>query len=340
MNDSPTLQVRWRDQGRAGGKGLEGVHNLPSDQALEQILSGDAQLCVEQSDPPFEVLAKAADFAEDIEKLGPPTTDARAFEKIDSSIFRNGMRQTMVAGQTLFWAPSYKEMKHMVEVSLCACSNFDSNIFEQLRKICSRCIWNSPEKRADRVLSEEYMAENLLVKAPQSIVITEETNREYFQLEPLWYQFYCELDVLNKSIDETIKHALVEGRILVGEDTPKGDRFISPELASSISPSKRKPQYHFVLTRDMPSEWFSSVETLANRKTKAKRWLERAYVSISEFEKRWSGTDAKIVIREKFDLTPNAANDVWRESDIPNRGEPGNIPENERADISLLREFN
>ena len=289
---------------------MEDVHHFPCDQTLERILTGDAELCVEQSGPPFEVLAKVAGFATDIEKLGPPITDAKAFEKIDSSVFRNGMRQTMVAGQTLFWASSYKEMKHMAEVSLCACSNFDSNLFEQLRKICSRRIWNSPEKRADRVLSEAYMAENLLVKAPPSIVITEVTNREYFQLEPPWYRFYCALDVLNKNIDETIKHALVEGRILVGEDTPNGDRFVSPELASSINPRKRKPQYHFVLTRDMPSKWFSSVETLANRKTKAKRWLERAYVSISEFDKRWSGTDAKIVIREKFDLTPNAANDV------------------------------
>jgi len=80
------------------------------------------------------------------------------------------------------------------------------------------------------------------------------------------------LDVLNKSIDETVKHALVEDRILVGEDTPKGDRFLAPELASTISPKKRKPQYYFVLARDLPSKWFSSAETLANRKAKAKRW--------------------------------------------------------------------
>ena len=149
-----------------------------------------------------------------------------------------------------------------------------------------------------------------------------------------------ELETLKERIQKTFDQAIIDGRIFVAEDTPKGDRLISPELALDAISNARSRQFHFLLTRDLPVMWFQNKETLDQRKARAKRWLERAYAEIAPVGKRWGGTVICTVMSEKFDLTNNAADDVWQKADIPNRGGVGAIPDNERAEASEIWKFN
>ena len=223
---------------------------------------------------------------------------------------------------------------------MCACSAVDNNIFTQLNATCTSSVRKAPDIRSIYTLSKEYMKKENLVPHPRNSQIYDFDDTHYHKLSPDWFQFYHELETLNERVQESFNQAIFEGRILVAEETPNGDRLIFPELALEAISNTRKRHFHFLLTRDLPRKWFQRKETVKQKKVKATRWLERAYKEIDLEGKRWSGKDVRIVLEEVFELSEDAAKDVWGKADIPNRGRLGNIPKSERADINKLRKFN
>lgn len=338
MSTELTLKVQMRDlSNRTTLKGE--IVELPENDAVKLVLSGEAEVSLEQNTPPFALLEIASEFTNRLEEIGPLTSEPSTFESIDQFVFRYGLRQTMVDGVPLHWYSNIKETKQMLETYLCACSVVDSNTFEQLRALCSHHILRAPEFNQFSELSSEQLHKNNLVPRPfqNSMQITEYW--AYHRLSPEWCRFYHQLEALKERIQEAFDEAILAGRILVAEDTSKGDRLISPELALVAISNTRSRQFHFLLTRDLPDRWFQKRETVKQKKAKAIRWLERAYKEIDLDGKRWSGTDVSIVLQKKFELSEDAANNAWKEANIPNRGMLGNISKSERADINKLREF-
>ena len=340
MSTDLTLNVRMRNITGEGGKLTEAIIELPTEEAVRLVLSGEAELSVEQDTPPLAILEKVTELVSQIENLGPSATDAEVFENVSNVVFKNGMRQTYAAGQTLHWSSSFKEAKNLVEITLCSCPVAKCNIIAQLRTLCDHHTRNAPEANQSMELSKEQLKKHRLVPHPKNGLILILDQWEYHQLSSDWFGFHEKLKELSAEIRTIFNQAITDGRILVGEDTPKGDRFIPPELARDLIFKRGKSNYKYLLSSNLPKDWFLKNETLAKTKANAKRWLERTYEAIEPSGKRWSQRDICVVLQEKFGLTPNAALDVCNNSDIPNRLKLGNIPTEERADIGVLRKYN
>ena len=98
--------------------------------------------------------------------------------------------------------------------------------------------------------------------------------------------------------------------------------------------------YHFCLTRDFPTHWFDDQYSLPKKKDEAKKWLESVCRHFALDGRRVSGGDAAVVMMEKFWLTKNAAEEVFKNADITNRGRSGRIKDNESVNINEIKDLN
>ena len=103
MSTEITLNVHLRDLSNRTANLKDEIVELPEKDADKLVLSGEAELSLEQDTPPFALLEIASEFVNRPGKIGPLTSEPSTFENIDQFVFRNGLRQTMVGGEPLYW---------------------------------------------------------------------------------------------------------------------------------------------------------------------------------------------------------------------------------------------
>lgn len=327
------------DSRRGGAKDSKAI-DLPANEAVPLILAGDAELARTQITPPFELLLEAGSRARNLESLGPAVTSKDAFRKIDAQVFRNGLRQTIIEAQTLFWADGCKEALQLVQTCLSGCTNKDANIFEQLRAALARYLSRQGLTNLSHDLNRQQMEENLLVPLlPGTTVVYTINDYYYHRVSKNWYKFYFNFEEVSNLVESVFQGALELGQVIVAQDTPKGDRLISPELVGKLDLDKKDGEYHFLATRDLPAVWFTSDIPLNERKSGGRKWAERVLAHFGAMGLRPAGSDIQAIMQEKHALTQNAVREVWRLVEGPNRGLKGSIKEEQRVSLNEIRRF-
>jgi hypothetical protein len=154
-----------------------------------------------------------------------------------------------------------------------------------------------------------------------------------------WTTYNAKLNTVYEKLFELVKLSFKDGRILVCEKQSSGAVLVSPETA--VEEVLKGPDflYHYLLTNDLPSEWFYSPEELPARMSKAIRWLENSEKKLDAKGVRASKGDYANIMMRKFDLTMNAASDVWKRANRIHKDVSGNIPASIKATKSDLLEI-
>lgn len=310
-----------------------------ADEAREAVFSGRASLYSTQKTPPFWVLEELEHRFAHFDKLGPPTIDKKAFEQIDAHVFRNGLMQKLVKGQTLHWVSDLSELRNLVATILSDCVNRDQNVYAQATQVFEVFFHRQKfDQKPIDVGDQRYNRETYLISAGSASDGSGYPTDAYFIGED-WSKYNAKLNALDKKRIKLVMQSLIEGRILVSEKQGSGSVLVSPE--NSITELQNGPEflYHFLLTKDLPPEWFYSPETLPSRISKAIRWLENAEKKLDTMGVRASQGDYTNILMRKFSLSMNAANEVWKRADRIHKDVSGNIPASIKAAKADLLEI-
>lgn len=324
---------------------LESIEGRPrpfkarADEAREAVFLGNASLHEIQKTPPSWVLEELEHRFVRIDKLGPPTISKKAFENIDTHVFRNGLMQRLVNGQTLHWTSDQSELRKLVETTLSDCTNRDQNILAQAMRVFKVFFHR---QRLDQepigVSDPRYNRETYVISA-ESVPDGSASTAEAYFIGEEWTTYNVKLNTVYEKFFELIKQSFKDGRILVCEKQNLGAVLVSPETA--VEETLKGPDflYHYLLTKDLPPEWFHAPETLPAKMSKAIRWLENSMKKLHSKSVRASQGDYSNIMMRKFDLSMNATNDVWKRAKRVHKDVSGNIPSSMRATQADLLEI-
>lgn len=97
--------------------------------------------------------------------------------------------------------------------------------------------------------------------------------------------------------------------------------------------------FHYVLSKDLPKEWFSGLNTLPARRRKAIDWINRAGARIASQGKRATVQQLRTAAAEKFELTKHAVEEIWPKVDFPGKGKKGAIRQSDRISDSSINKI-
>ena len=335
MRQADTWHViaRCSDVGTGLVKGEE--TELPADVALELVLSQRAWISRKPDRPPYTLLQFLQGKIAQTELLGPPHLDVTQLAAIQEAVFAGGIRQSLVAGHPLKWWCGKTGLREMAGRRLSKIDDDRLDPFFLLRFLAfeSAARWaRNQEGLREQVYGQEYAR-----KLPDPLddfdvlLLSRELSGE-------WHDFTAEALTIQGEMEQVIAVALREGRILVGQQSAKGDRFMPPQVLGSTAVADLDESYFFALSSELQETSKVRLIPLHARRKTAAGWIEAAFEHFSKGARRFTAADAQTVVQEKFDLKPNAARDTWRLADIP-KSEFRNPKKNQRVTIAELRAF-
>lgn len=307
-----------------------------ADEAREAVFSGSASLHSVQKTPPFWVLEELERRFVHFDKLGPPAIDKKAFENIDAHVFRSGLMQKLVNGETLHWVGGPSELRNLVATALSDCTNQDQNVYAQAMRVFDVFIHRQKfDQTPIDVGDRRFNRDTYFISAAS---VSGSSIDAYFIGED-WSKYKTKLNVLDKQFTEFLRQSFKEGRILVSESQSSGSVLVSPENAFEEFLKGPDFLYHYLLTNDLPQEWFHSPEELPSKMSRAIRWLENSEKKLAAKAVRASQGDYTNIMMRKFGLSMNAAKDVWKQADRIHKDVSGNIPASIKATKADLLEI-
>ena len=233
-----------------------------------------------------------------------------------------------------------------VEVEFGGCTQGTDNLFDQFRTTMRwRAEMESRQQHFPTQPLDEMLRANGLVPTyftlgarQRPFVVTDDLD-SYSMVGHEWRAFYDWLVTALRSILEALETALSDGHILCCETTKHGQTLVPPSHVGGIKDNRSADNRSYLFTRDLPPEWFNDVATLPLRKKRATAWIERAGKALAEQGKRAPKADLLQIAGEKFELSPNALNDIWPKCDFPNKIRAGAIPTIQRVSLNVIREI-
>ncbi len=306
-------------------------------EAIELLEEGKALLKKSPIHPPRHLLAMLEERVKMIELLGPETSEAKVCAKIADKVFSSSIRQTFVDGKTLTWKRGKIGLRQLVGRILSQCSDPSCDLFFVFRKatFCgSYAIGGEYKTLSDKIYGLE------LDRSPTSSMDSLAVHAAAVYVPSGSLEFTYEALKLQRQLEVAIDHAISSGRIIVAQETLAGDRFVAPGAAAKLKREDLDDGYFFVPSRDLPSSVVTSNTPLHRKKANAQNWLTATCDYFEKLGKRPSQSDLAIVMRQRFDLTENAARDVVAGSTWPAAWKSGRIPEAQKVSISEIRDLN
>lgn len=312
---------------------------LKPDEVAELIMSGRAVLDSNQTTPPKDLLDFVAAQMVKSDFLGPPLELTATRSMIESHVFRDNLRQKSVEGRVLHWAHGYMNALRMVATCRLRGQTNDLSIYDQLREVLFAYLQRCPSVyRPQAPDFIEAFKEGLVPETPKTEPLDSiEIPGNFHVLPRNWYMFYRAFVSLSLDLEVNLANALESGRVIVSQDSSKGDRFVPPELLDD-DPRRLRRDYHFLATKDLPKKWFRE-GSLDKRKSDAKKWANRLLAHVHEQGRRASRDDIQAAMERKFDLKPNASLNVWRACNNPNAEKSGRISVEERFYFNEIMAF-
>lgn len=314
------------------------VDTVPLAEAMPLVFPGKASIYQTQDTPPIAFVSALLENTQNFDLVGPPLTTHKIIRTVENQICRDTVRRAMVGENSVTWVNRYADLVELVETCLSACTDYDRNIFSQLRMTLETFQQNNKVTHP-LGLTDDELEKNYLVRAPASAGFINLDQANFYQLNQEWFEFRQALETLRSELASMIVQSIKEGRILVVEGGDMGCAVVAPDIATAICHASSNLDYHFMLTQDLPKSIFTSNENMQIIKSKAKRWVERICAHFADENRRPSGADMIDGMIGKLKLSKNAATEVWNSANIPNRGRPGKIPEHERVNFNEFKDI-
>lgn len=288
---------------------------------IELLESGDAIFAIDQVDPPFEIIGVLKERLRNLDVLGAPLNQPNLQEAIGKALVPHGIRQRAVQGYPVPWKSLDNNFRENISRKLL----FRGPGFLDYTELCETA-WHyhfrSPRCNDLEIFSQncsiDYELEHGLAYAAD---FSGRDRLAYKVVGKDWRSFRFELDKLSHQVSVAIKKAQDDGRIILTENSPGGERLVPPSQASRRLPSRDlKPFY--LLSSELPEIVLSSYQRNSREKLRARSWLERVEEQVCRGELKARYEDRIAVMMTKFNLTKSAAKSVysdWRSGDEPVR---------------------
>jgi hypothetical protein len=306
---------------------------LEEEEAVKLIDKGIAWPNKKPDDPPYKLLQRLQKLL-DPDVLGPKVTEPEQMSFIDELIFPDGVRKAFAKGAQLHWYTGKTGLRELVGTKMSSADGANSDLFMLFRLATFECTdrwqWKS-EECTEHVYGEEYARER-----PDDP--SDPHDRAIRYAGPFygdWEFFAGHALELQADLEDLIEHGIRNGRIIVGQTTRYGDRFVPPQVASRDGVQSFDDSYVFLASSELPT----MEARLPARRKRAIEWANAALGYFNDFGRRFSASDAQQVMIERFDLTANAAKEAWKKTNHP-KNKAGSIAENQRVSLEELRKFN
>jgi hypothetical protein len=308
--------------------------------ALEYIISGRVELAERQLSPPIVILQKLDWQLEYLDQIGPEWQEASRLQKFQDKAIANGARRAMVDGKQLNWISGISRLRQVFDASFEIGETSVGAIQKQLWACWHQKASHYNGHIASTKLSDAQMIEdgsvclrrrqiNFLSDGPQS-------GYECFPVGRVWAQYYVQLRKLKEKLEMALIECLQTGRILSVEEKSFGATLILP--AHWVDNPLREPKdgkLAFVYSGDLPAAWVGAQKILKGQARidaikKATAWLEMEYARLCPLNIRMTSDEFSKRVATLFHLTGRACDEAWNNARIPDWGQKGRIPENNR----------
>jgi hypothetical protein len=315
---------------------LEDTFRCEHNEAMNHIENGRAELTKRQDVPPSFILRELELKLEHLDCIGFEWRDGTRLQKFQDGAIVAGARRAMVEGEKLDWIEGIQKLRKAFTAAFQIGETSLGEILSQLEE-CWLFKKTSADKRTARTsLTDNEMIEQGLVcftKHPSNFLNDVHSGGyELFDVGGDWAQFYLDLQRIKHKLEQALIECLCTGRVLSVLEKPFGSTLILPShWDENRLRNPKEGNLIFVFSHNFPAAWYHALETLPSIKAKAIKWLERAEKKLDGKNIRASQSDCESIIIRKFELSTNAAKDVWKQADRIYKGVSGNIPEPNRA---------
>lgn len=322
---------------RVGNTALSmSTKTLPQLQALHEILAGNARLAKEQPHPPLNLIREATDLIGRVETLGPTLSLGEATDKNIDLLLRNNARQDHVHGLEVKWREGASSLRALAENCWVEYDNQGPSLLKQLRSCYETSLPRQQVVMLYKVPNETVRREQGLVRMQFGLVDLEGPVG-FHQLTPSWRDFLFAIEASEAKALEAIDLGISARRILAFED--RGPSVVRLGSSRSIA-SHQEGKCWYVLTRDLPADWFKVERARAKVLADARDWLRRSEKFFAVQGRRATKQHCIIVIKERFGLTETSAQEVWRTPDPQTIRPAGSPSGSQMVSLSEIREIN
>ena len=282
---------------------------LPEAKAIELIANGQAWFAEKPEVPPSALLHQLQTKVKLIEQLGPKLENSSQFAELNEKLFPHHVRQTFVDDCSVYWVRGKVGLRDLVGRRLSQWDSDEFDLFALLRLIAFASIprWRGNQNDLQHHLhTHEYNRCHPGEREDYIPLIG------FLSMTEDWVDFAYEAECLSADFEDAIRQGLAAGRILVSQETPMGDRFVHPNVASRMSVRDIDDSYCFALSSELPSSVFKKMPPLHARRKEAASWAGEAVAHFGGLNLRVTGTTAKTVMQLIFGLTANASKDAWK----------------------------
>lgn len=229
------------------------------------IMAGRATLHPRQDEPPWVLLSEAQKALSAVDRIGPSAT-TEALERISADLLPSGVRQTTLHGAHVSWAHSSSKGEVAFRKALLGPVGPVPGLSRQISDaLAYRLAQKKPVTLTHRPSTQEI--ETLgIIDVPDREEPDWAVEWRCYEIGRDWLAFRNACLVLSGELDGALETALREGRMLVVEELFPGGRLLHPDRwkEEKYDPTDF-PNDWFLLTRDLPGEWFSSKATKLGR---------------------------------------------------------------------------
>ncbi|MDU8929671.1 hypothetical protein RXV86_19985 [Alisedimentitalea sp. MJ-SS2] len=323
-----------------------GCEDVPDQEAGELVLSGAAILSKEQKEPPVVLLEQLSKRLDDLDMIGPSAVEYKVLAKLGKTLVQSGVRQSLLDQHQLDWL-TFREVKQRARLRLVGDANGRVDLLEALNKSCRHFLESKqspiclrrklPESELDEkemwLITQGANGADLSYESDWIRGRIQESQKKLWQYVKVggdWRDFLKEMGRIKSKLNRAWARAFSEGRVLCVDEAIRGDRFVSPEEAAKTIVPKKGVSRLFLLTSSLPLSDYADHAQLTAIRSATRKWLNSVGGQIHAMGRRASKAQLGVIAEQRFGLSEDAFNAVWKNASFPNKSARGKIPEEKR----------
>ncbi len=297
------------------------------------VLNGTGTLAAHQKVHPLMILERYLNALSDIDSLGPKCSDHIPLERM-TEVFSNTVFPPVLGGQGLTWKRSVRELRQEILLKLTAGSIHLNDLKSQLLNCAHE---KHPPGRGNLEFDVEggrisRVTENFLYGP----------SYETMHVGSPWVAFCKGLHDSNKTLEQSLRLAMREGRILCLRPSLAGTRLLDPETTEQTRfLAMDKEETEFLFSSDIPDSILYSELEQKIRKMDA-TWapalgrLDEWIADAQSKDMRISKNDLEQSLASQLGLSPREAKVLVRLRFPENWSVAGKIPNSRKYIIGKL----
>lgn len=245
---------------------LREPRDLPEQDAHDLVMAGRATLSPQQPEPPWIFLKEVKQALRSIDRVGPPAT-SEELRLVSNLLLPANVRQTSLNGMHVAWEHSSSRGEVAFRKALTGPKGRAPGLSRQIGEVLSYRLDRKKPVTLETQPSEAEIAAIGIIEVPDDEEAEWAGEWRCYEIGPDWLKFCKDWRATADALDEALADAIRDGRVLIVEELFPGGRLLHPErwANETYDPTDHANDW-FLLTRDLPNEWFE-----IKAKTPAKR---------------------------------------------------------------------